>query len=105
MAIETDTERAIFVNADEFGVAVTYRKKGTTTDLSISGIFDAEHSIGAIGEGLEIASVAPQVLVRTSDLPSWAGDGDTVTIDSVAYKVRFKEPDGTGMTVLKLEKA
>lgn len=105
MAIETDAEREIFLNADEFGVTVAYRKKGTATDLTLTGIFDAEHSVGAIGEGLEIASVAPQVLLRTSDLPSGAGDGDSVTIDSVAYRVRFKEPDGTGMTVLKLEKA
>lgn len=105
MAIESAADRAMFLDADEFGVTATYRKYGTATDIPITGIFDAEHSVGAIGGDIEIASVSPQFLARSADLPSGAADRDSVTVDGTAYKVRFVEPDGTGMTVLKLEKA
>lgn len=105
MAIESDADRALFLDADEFGVSVTYRKKGTFTDLTLAAIFDAEHSLAGFGDGSDVASVAPQVLMRTADLPSGHGDGDSVTIAGTAYLVRYREPDGTGMTVLKLEKA
>lgn len=104
MGLETADDLALFLSPDEFGTAATYRKRATVLDLSIEGIFDAERSVGSIGEGADIASVSPQLLVRTADLPAGAGDGDLVTISAVAYTVRFLEPDGTGMTLIKLEK-
>lgn len=104
MAIETDADRALFLDADEFGVAVAYHKVGAPAAISIAAIFDAEHVFNDGGEGLAVASVSPQIIVRSSDLPSGAGDGDAVTVSGTDYTVRYSEPDGTGMTVLKLER-
>lgn len=104
MAVETDIERAIFVDIDDFGVTGTYVKAsgGTST---ISGIFDNEYFGADAQAGVVFVSAQPRFLIRSSDLPAGADYGDTVTISAIAYKVRVIQPDGTGMTTLILEKS
>ena len=41
MAVETATERAIFFDADDFGVAASYTRQGQSA-VTINGIFDNE---------------------------------------------------------------
>lgn len=69
---------------------------GTTT---ISGLFDNFYfdPMGNIAEGSD-----PRFLVDT-DAVVGIDQGDTLVIGSTTYKVRGKEPDGTGFTLLKLE--
>lgn len=76
---------------DVFWNAVTYK-----------GIFHNEYEAIALFAG-EIESKNPFVEVKESDF-SAITHADTVTINSVVYKITAKEPDGTGMMILRLSK-
>lgn len=82
-----------------YGFATTATYNGITP---VDGIFDAEYfqpDAGFAG----IQSSQPVFLCRTVDVSS-ATHGQTLVVASINYKIVGVEPDGTGMTLLKLEK-
>ena len=85
MAIEGATERAVFFDTDDFGVASSYTPAGGAAS-TVNGIFDNDF------------------ICATADLPGAAAGGDAITISSVAYTVRVIQAEGTGVTTLVLEK-
>ena len=96
MAVETDTERAIFLNTNDFGSAITY--DGGT----INGVFDNETiEIEGFG-GVPLLQERPMVEVRTSDIPSIDQDQPMV-IAGTTYHVKSWFHDGKGMTRVELE--
>jgi len=88
---------------DDFGIALLYSAQadaGThpTNATAITGIFDNQYSeINGMG------AVRPQITCATADV-SDASDGAKITADSVVYTVRSPQHDGTGVSVLILEK-
>ncbi len=66
---------------------------------SVTGIFDAQPQQAF---GLVDAS-GPALTIRSSD---WASvtRGESVTVAAVAYTVIGIEPDGTGITILRLQR-
>lgn len=96
MAVETDIERAIFVEVDDFAVAATYN--GGT----VNGIFDKEYLELDSGGSVAFAVNQPRFVCRTSDVSS-AAEGDPIVISGTNYIVRVVQEDGTGMTTLVLE--
>lgn len=75
----------------------------TVGGTDITAIVDTEYS--ALNLGIGIESSDPQITCKTSDVSS-AQHGTAVTMRSASYTVSGPpEPDGTGMTVLKLEEA
>ena len=103
MAVETATERAIFFDADDFGVAASYTRQGQPA-VTINGIFDNEFFEVEAGGEVAVAMEQPRFACRTSDVSS-ATEGDTININSVNYTIRVVQSDGTGVTVLVLEEA
>lgn len=83
-----------FFDVAGFAVAALYQ--GVTT---VDGIFDADYAepLGNIAEGR-----SPVFIYRSADLPSVA-HGHTLVINATTYLVRGVEPDGTGVTLLRLE--
>ncbi len=82
-----------------YGFAVTATYNGST---SVNGIFDAEYfepDAGFAG----VQSSQPVFLCRTTDVAS-ATHGQTLVISGATYHIAGVEPDGTGLTLLKLEK-
>ncbi len=104
MAVETDADRAIFVSADDFGVAVTWTLAGGGSS-TFDAIFDAEYQLLAPmrDEGMEGST--PMLTVRASDLPALAAHGDTATVSGTAYRVVEIMPDGRGMASVRLMEA
>ena len=100
MAVETATDRAALFGINDFGVTATY-SRGVTTS-SVIGIFDNLYVTVDIAE-VGYASAEPEFLMQSSQVPSGAVQGDTLTIDATAYIVRNIEPDGTGVTRLRLQ--
>ena len=96
MAVESATDLSAIVNTDDFGTTATYDSS------SISGIFDNEfvESDGGLEAG--IGYTVTRFICKTTDV-SGASFGDTITINSVAYKIREIRPDGTGMSELIIE--
>ena len=102
MAVETAADRAVFVDADDFGVAATYTPQGGSAE-TVNGIFDNDIVEVDAGGGVPMAVRQPRFNCRTADV-SGAVDGDALTVNSTAYTIRVVDHDGTGMTTLALEK-
>jgi hypothetical protein len=122
MAIETDEDRAIFFDDDDFGVVasitptdVQYQPSGDPFD--VSGIYDA-HSLtrgvkqdNGYSRQAEVQSGPPQFRARSSDLEGVRSGRAIVTIPphpnlpaGGSFYVHDVQPDGTGTTVLVLKK-
>jgi hypothetical protein len=79
-------------------------KTVTVGGVSITAIFDNDYQSINLDSG-EIGSTGPALHCKTSDV-STAKHGTAAVVDSVNYTVNGPpEPDGTGLTVLKLRKA
>lgn len=73
----------------------------TVDGVDITAIVDTEYS--ALNLGIGIESSEPQITCKSTDV-SAAVEGTPVTMRSTSYAVAGPpEPDGTGVTVLKLE--
>jgi hypothetical protein len=96
MAIESDTERAIFLNTDDFAKSATFTDVSASSSSTVKGIFDKESVEQSVGEAGLIEEV-PVFTCRSSDV-SDATFNDTLVIDSVTYYIKEIFPDGTGMT-------
>lgn len=94
MTLSTDLtgDLPAMLDTDEFAVAATI---GAGT---VDGIFD--NAFVSV-EGIE--GTHPIFLCEASEVSSVVHD-NTVVIGAVTYKVKGIEPDGTGMTMLILEK-
>lgn len=104
MPVETDSDRAVFIDDDDFAVPVSWVHAGGTA--TFSAIFDAEYQLIAspfLDGGAEGAG--PQILARSSDIPASAAQGDSVTVKATVYTAVEFKPDGTGMTVVRLQEA
>ena len=101
MPVESDADRAVFVNADEFGVVALYRLGGAGAGVSIAVLNDLPSM--QLFDGPGIASDGPSLTVRIIDLPAGYGDTDTVTVDGTLYAVRKVDRDGRGMARLQIE--
>ena len=84
---------APFFDVDDFAVAATLGGNAVT------GIFDAAY-IEPLGNLVEGAS--PVFSLPTASAAG-AAHGTALVIGATTYKVQGIEPDGTGITVLRLE--
>ena len=100
MAVESAADRAIFFGVDDFGITATYTRGATPS--TVIGIFDMAYVTVDVAE-VGYASAEPEFLMQSSQVPSGAVPGDTLTVNSTAYIVRNIEPDGTGVTRLRLQ--
>ena len=78
----------------DFGIAAT------VGGVSVRGIFD---NLYAVTLGFA-AGTTPQLVVASASIPLVAQD-DAVVIATISYTVTAVEPDGTGMTLLRLDRA
>ena len=102
MAVETDTERAIFFDTDEFADSITITIGGSAS--TIKGIFDNEMTTIDVGDNAGITANQPKITVKTSDVAN-ADFGDPVVINSTNYTVNNVLKDGTGITEIFLSEA
>jgi|TARA_Y100000294_G_scaffold139889_1_gene133521 hypothetical protein len=96
MAIETDTERAIFFDTDDFAKSATFTDVSASSSSTVKGIFDKESIEQSVGEAGLIEEV-PVFTCKSSDVSDATFD-DTFVIDTVTYYIKEILPDGTGMT-------
>ena len=101
MAIEGNTERAVFLSTDDFGQSATYTPNGGSAS-TISGIFDAGDGLVDLGGRVGVTSGDPVFHCRTSDVSS-AAEGDALVTGGNDYTIRDVIDDATGMTDLMLE--
>lgn len=100
MAVETINDRIAFLA--DFGVSVTYTVQGGSPGV-ITGIFDNDFVNVDAGGDFGFAMQQPRLLVKTSDVINCT-EGDSFVVSGVTYLSRVVQDDGTGMTVIQLEK-
>ena len=84
-----------------FDVAGGFAVTATVGATSFPVIFDNGYQ-GALSGMVE--STGPVCRAKSADV-STVVQGTSITISAVAYKVREVQPDGTGVTVLFLERS
>ena len=100
MAVETDAMRLQYLK--DFGVSdATFRDTPTGTTATIYALLRKEYLEEEAGGEVGVESSAPFALVRTSDVPNVV-QGDQITINGTTYTIWAVEPDGEGMTDLRL---
>lgn len=97
MALPIASDLADILNVDEFATAVTY--DGGT----IYGIFDNETVPVDAGGFAQVHQEQPRLTCRTTDIPSVA-ENQQVVISGTTYDIKAWVHDGTGVSVLQLEK-
>jgi len=100
VAVETAADRAVMLSSNDFGVVATYRRN--TTNYSVVGIFDRaylEVDVADVG----YATTEPQFTMATADIPTGGVVGDKLTVNAIQYTITNIEPDGTGMSLLRLK--
>lgn len=96
MPLPLTSDLASIFDADDFAVAVTY--DGGT----INGVFDNE-TVPFDGGGIVVHQAQPRLTCKTADVPSIA-EGQQMTIEAVDYEIKAWIHDGTGVTVVQLER-
>jgi hypothetical protein len=81
---------------DDFGVEATFKGQ------PIRCIFDRQYFEIPAGEA-GMQSSQPQALCKDADVIG-AAQGEAFDIGAVTFRIVGIEPDGTGMTLLRLEK-
>jgi hypothetical protein len=106
MAVESAADRAQFVSANDFGRSFRYLP-GVGPEISVTGIFDAAYLLLEAGQA-GVSGTAPTLLCCSSDLDALpagkACEDDRVIDGLVQYRVVDVQPDGTGMSLLILER-
>lgn len=102
MPVESDSDRAAFFDADDFGEAVAWSHAGTT--VSVTGLFSAPRTELRLGDGPGTIAAETTFLCPAVALPAGAGQGDTLDRGGVSYRVRAFLPDGTGLVTAHLER-
>ena len=100
MAVETINDRIALLL--DFGVPVTYTVQGGSP-VALTGIFDNDFVTVDAGGDFGFAMQQPRLLVKTSDVVNCT-EGDSFVISGVTYLSRVVQDDGTGMTIIQLEK-
>jgi hypothetical protein len=76
-----------------------FAEQATVGGTVISVIFDDEY-----GEALGVSGTSPAIWCKSSDVAAVAV-GAAVTVGGGSYTVAGIEPDGTGVTVLRLQRS
>lgn len=97
--VETSADRLAMLN--DFGVNVTYTRDRIST--TIKCIFDNQFIEVDAGGSVGFAVQEPRLHCRTEDVPN-ATEGDTFVVSGVTYLSRVVQDDGTGMTLIQLER-
>ena len=98
MALPLADDLANILDVYEFATAVTY--SGGT----INGVFDNETVPVDTGGHVAVHEEQPRLTCRTADVSSISYN-QTMVINAVTYYVRAWIHDGTGVTVVQLEKS
>lgn len=103
MPLPLTSDLASILSVDEFAVAATYRRANAMGDSTVNGIFDNETIPVESGGFVPVHDEQPRFTCRTTDLP-YLSDEDEIIVSGNTFNIRAWVHDGTGMTVLQLEK-
>ena len=100
MAVEDDEMRLEFLQ--DFGISdATFTDTSVGSSSTITALLKNEYSLEDIGGEVGVETSTPVAIVRSSDVNNVA-QGDTIAISGTTYTIVEVQPDGEGMTNLRL---
>ena len=103
MALPFLSDLADILNVEEFAVAANYSRVGGGGDSTFNGVFDNETVPVETGGFTAVHEEQPRFTCRTADLPNLT-EYDLLSVSGISYLIRAWVHDGTGVTVLQLER-
>lgn len=86
-----------------FDTGTGFAVSATLAGTAVRGIFDNAYELGAVGMA-GMATTAPVFTLATSDVPAGAA-GASLVVNGISFTVAEHQPDGTGVSLLLLERA
>jgi hypothetical protein len=100
MPVEDDAMRLEFLA--DFGISdATFTDVSAGSSSTISALLRNEYSLEDVGGEVGVETTTPIAIVRTSDVPNVV-QSDTIAISGTTYTIVEVQPDGEGMTNLRL---
>lgn len=91
-----DEDLPALLNPEEFAVT------GTLGGASVNGIFDTDYAAALVGDA-GMAASGPAFMLPTADVPSPVA-GKLLIVPAGRFTVAEHHPNGTGLSVLLLER-
>lgn len=92
----------IFFNSNHFAESVQYTHVSFGRVATYKGLYDDPHSSRNFGAGADYDGIVPQVQLIESALSFPVRKNDLLTIRGQRFIVESEEPDGVGVTTLRL---
>ena len=104
MPVETDEDRAGFVDPDEFGVAVTWTRSGVA-QTPFNAIFNRPTIVYGDDGSAAATERKATLFCREMDIPAGAAEDDPVAVggETTSYVCGVLRPDGTGFCLVELK--
>ncbi len=99
--METAADRQAFLDADDAVLIWTVAEGAPIGINGVGSTFGVGHD--PFGEGPGLIGRRASYLVPDELLPAGAAPTDSVTVGGVVYGVKEIVPDGTGMSIVRLE--
>tara|TARA_R100000781_G_scaffold92560_1_gene57402 strand:+ start:1048 stop:1356 length:309 start_codon:yes stop_codon:yes gene_type:complete len=100
MAVEDDEMRLELLQ--DFGISdATFTDTSAGSSSTITALLKNEYSLEDVGGEVGVETSTPVAIVRSSDVNNVA-QGDTIAISGTTYTIVEVQPDGEGMTNLRL---
>jgi len=103
MAIPFASDLTAIMNTDEFAVSATYVRAGGLGSSTITGIFDNMTIPVDSGGFVQVHEEQPRFTCTTSSVPNIV-ESDQIVLSGTNYTVRAWVHDGTGVTIIQLER-
>ncbi len=87
-----------------FGTAATYQRASGGSPFTVSGVFDYVTVEEFSASGAPSQSKRPSLGVKLADFPAAPVKGDTLTVNSIGFRVSHIDEDGQGGAMLILQK-
>ena len=97
-----------FIDLDDFAINATWTVASSGDKYVVTGIFSNEYFPAMDEYGVLVTTSSPQFTMKTNKLPTGAKVDDTLVLPvndvDTSYKVKIIEKDGTGISLLHLQK-
>ena len=97
-----------FIDLDDFAITATWTVASSGDKYVVTGIFSNEYFPAMDEYGIPVTTSSPQFTMKTNKLPTGAKVDDTLVLPvndvDTSYKVKIIEKDGTGISLLHLQK-
>ena len=97
-----------FIDKNDFAINATWNIAASSDNFVVTGIFNNDYYPAMDEYGVPVTTSSPQFTMKTDKIPTGAKVDDALTLPvndvDTTYKIKIIERDGTGISLLHLQK-